>query len=81
MGCGSSVPKEEFPGTSPGLASFGVEAEIAITQKRAASATTTAQVADAETDNQAKVVVEGTSAEVKAAAMSSEAARSHSGSE
>ena len=106
MGCGPSVQKEEFPGTAPGSVRFGPEAEIAITQKLAASATTTAQVADnesddsdddgddgddsddsndsnnsddsddsdAETDNPAKVVVVGTSAEVKAAAKA-EAAR------
>ena len=69
MGCGPSVQKEEYPGTAPGSVKFGVEAEIAITQKQAAaaSAATTAHAADAETD-QAKVIVEGTSAEVKAAA-------------
>ena len=53
MGCGPSVPKEEeFPGTAPGSVSFAVDAEIPITQKQAAiTSTTTAQVADAETDN------------------------------
>ena len=70
MGCGPSVQKEEYPGTAPGSVKFGVEAEIAITQKQAAaaSAATTAHAADAETDGLAKVIVEGTSSEVKAAA-------------
>ena len=73
MGCGgSSIKPEDSPTPAPRPVDFKVEAETATAEPAVATIAqapaATALVGSAELDAQAKVIVEGTSAEVKAAA-------------